>query len=349
MKRNPTSAIAVSGIVLVLLAVLLYKNVTTHGPVEVDSGQRVVMGTFSRIVVITKDERAARECIMAAFAEQDRIESLMSYYRDDSQLAQINREAAVRPVQVDERVIEVLEQARRFSELSDGVFDVTVGPLMDLWRAAGEANEPPTEAQLAAARAKVGWQKVILDPNARTVRLGAEGMRIDLGGIAKGYAVDKSVEVMTHKGALGGMVDLGGNIRCFGQTPAGWSHWTIAIQDPNVSPEDMEMGTPPAILQIRDSSISTSGHYRRFVTVAGHKQSHIVDPRNGHDNEKLASVTIITTDATSADALSTAVSILGLQKGMELVEKLPNTEAILIRAGDLAHPILSTGAGAYIR
>jgi thiamine biosynthesis lipoprotein len=327
----------------------LYLALQPRGPVELDSGRRTVMGTFARIVAIAPDEAAAKACITAAFAEQDRIEALMSYHRTDSELARINREAADSPVRVGSDTFEVLRQARHFSELSEGAFDVTVGPLMDLWRAAAEANEPPTAAELAAVREKVGWRKVVLDPDASTVWLRVRGMKVDLGGIAKGYAVDKSVEVMKQKGALGGMVDLGGNIRCFGLTPQGQSHWYVAVQNPNVSADDLDPGPSPIVLQIKEASIATSGHYRRFATVGGRKQSHIVDPNTGYDNESLASVTIIAADAVSADALSTAVSVLGRERGLALVERFHDTEAIVLPAGSEMQPVFTGGAKAYVK
>jgi FAD:protein FMN transferase len=320
-----------------------------RGPVQIDSGLRPVMGTFVRIVVLAPDEIVAEACITAAFAEQDGIESLMSYQREDSELSRLNRQGAAEAVRVSDSTFEVIRQACHYSELSDGAFDVTVGPLMDLWHAAADANRPPSDMEMAAARQKVGWRKLVLDANASTVRFLVSGMKVDLGGIAKGYAIDRSVEAMRLKGALGGMVDLGGNVRCFGLTPQGQSQWYIAIQDPNVGPDDQESGHAPAILQIREGSVSTSGHYRRFVAVAGRRQSHIVDPNTGADDESLASVTVIAPDATSADALSTAVIVMGRRRGIELIEGLPGTEVILIPAGPDAKPILSQGAAGYIR
>ena len=332
-----------------MLCAGLYLTFRPTGPVELDSGQRMVMGTFARIVAIAPDEATAEACTASAFAELDRIEALMSFHRSDSELSRVNREAANGPVRISRATFEVLEQARHYSGLSGGAFDVTVGPLMDLWRAAAEANQAPAEAELAAARAKTGWSNVILDSNTSTVQFKVPGMKVDLGGIAKGYAVDRSVDVMMRGGAAGGMIDLGGNIRCFGLTPRGRSHWYIAIQDPNVTPDDLDLGRTLLVLQIKEGAVSTSGHYRRFVTVAGRKQSHIVDPNTGYDNESLASVTIIAPEATSADALSTAVSVLGREKGLRLIEGIPNTEAILIPAGAKAQPILSKGAGNSIR
>ncbi len=332
----------------VVLLYLMYARMTESGSVQLDSGHRVVMGTFSRVVVIAGSERAARKCVEAAFEVQRRIEELMSYQREDSELSRINREAADKPVPVSPLTFEVLQKSVQFSKLSDGAFDVTVGPLMDLWKAAGEANEPPTEEALAEARGKVGYEKLILDEKNLTVRFAVKGMRIDLGGIGKGYAVDRSVEAIKKRGAIGAMVDLGGNIRCFGQPPRGQEHWRVGLQDPNVSPDEMDDSKILLILALTDQSVATSGDYRRFVEVQGAKQSHIIDTGTGKGANKLVSDTIIAPDATTADALSTAVNVLGPEKGLALIERLPNVEAILIPADDPTHPIFSTGAKAYV-
>lgn len=333
----------------ILVAAIVHVTASGRRPVEVDSGSRLMMGTFARVVVIAKSEKAARACIAAAFDVQDRIESLMSYHRQDSELNTVNRCAAREPVPVNPMTFEVLRQAIHFSEVSEGTFDVTVGPLVDLWRTAGQANEPPTEEALAEARRKVGFRKLTLDDKAMTVRFAEEGMRIDLGGIAKGYAVDKAVEAMAKHGALGGMVDLGGNIRCFGRAPRGQEKWRIGMQDPNVAPDDLNPSKYLLVLEIADMSVATSGDYRRFTVVEGRRQSHVLDARSGRGAEKLVSDTIIAPDATTADALSTAVNILGPEAGMALVERLPGVEAILIPAGPEVTLLFSSGANAYVR
>jgi thiamine biosynthesis lipoprotein len=306
------------------------------------------MGTFSRVVVIAKTERTANRCIEAAFDVQNHIESLMSDYRDDSELSKVNRDAAEGPVPVSEMTFEVLRRAVHFSKLSEGAFDVTVGPLVDLWRKAGETNEPPTEEALAEARRKVGSDKLILDEKNRTVRFAVEGMRVDLGGIAKGYAADKSVEAMKERGAIGGMVAIAGDIRCFGQPPRGQEHWRIGLQDPNVAPDELGPSRPLLVFALTNEGVSTSGDYRRFVKVQGEKQSHIIDPGTGNGANKLVSDTIIAPDATSSDALSTAVNVLGIERGLSLIERLPSVEAILIPSGAGAAVVYSSGAKAYV-
>lgn len=174
-------------------------------------------------------------------------------------------------------------------------------------------------------------------------------MRIDLGGIAKGYAVDKAVEAMAQHGALGGMVDLGGNIRCFGRAPRGQEKWGIGIQDPNVAPDDLNPSKYLLVLELADRSVATSGDYRRFAVIKGHKESHVLDTRSGRGADKLVSDTIIAPDATTADALSTAVNILGAEAGMAMIERLPGIEAILIPAGPEVRLLFSSGAGTYVR
>ncbi len=343
-----TSRRIIVGLLFVLLVIVLYLGFTARETIQIDSGYRVIMGTFSRAVVIARNEEIGRHCIAAAFDVQKHIDETMSYQRPESELNTINREAYERPVEVDSATFEVLERAKHFSKLSGGAFDVTIGALEELWHHAAEANTPPTEAEIAEARSKVGYENMVLDPKARTVRFEIEGMKIDLGGIAKGFAIDESVEAMKAAGAVGGMIDIGGDIRCFGQPPKGQQTWRVGLQDPNVGPDDLAPGKPLLVLKVLDRAVTTSGDYRRFTTVKGQRQSHIMDTRSGRGADSLASVTIIAADATTADALATAVSVLGAQKGMALIEKIPDTEAILITHGD-AKPVFSSGAKAYVQ
>ncbi|MFA7486225.1 MAG: FAD:protein FMN transferase, partial [Phycisphaerae bacterium] len=227
-------------------------------------------------------------------------------------------------------------------------FDVTVGPLVDLWHISGDTNVPPTPEQIDSAREKIGYQKLLLDSDNRTVQFAQEGMKIDLGGIAKGYAVDRAVKAMKFAGAFGGMVDLGGNIRCFGIPAGKKSKWLIGLQDPNTDNLQFTSGKLILKLEIPDRAIATSGDYRRFTVIEGQKHSHIIDTAQGQSSSKLSSVTIIAADAADADALSTAVSILGEKKGIELIEALEDIEAVLITPAPEYRQILTGGADRYI-
>jgi thiamine biosynthesis lipoprotein len=316
-------------------------------PTEADSGHRPVMGTFARVVVVAPDTNTAKQCIKAAFAEINNVDKLMSDYKDDSEISCVSKDAFKQPVKVSKPTYEVLQKAIEFSKLSQGAFDVTVGPLVQLWRSASEANSVPTDTELQDARSKVGYELLYLDANEMSVRFAVDGMRLDLGGIAKGYAIDKAVEAMKKSGALGAMVDIGGDIRCFGTPSKGKSHWLIGLQDPNKT--DDLIGTSLLVLKLTDAAIATSGNYRRFTLIKGRKFSHIISRTTAAGTQGLSSVTIITNNALDADALATAVTVMGAEKGLALIEKLPQTEAILITSPPHQKFIKTTGAEKFIK
>ncbi len=328
----------VIAVIIVIFLLLLHFYVGPKYPVQLDSGYRPVMGTFARVVFVVEKSNTAKKSIEAAFAEINKVDDLMSDYKDDSEISLVNRDAFNQPVKVSKSTFEVLQKSIEFSRLSDGAFDITVGPLVDLWHRAAEANAVPTETELQQARSKVGYEKLILDANEMTVKFAVAGMRIDLGGIAKGYAVDKAVQAIQNCGAIGAMVSIGGDIRCFGTPSGGKNSWLIGLQNPNENFESripnfefpVGTGAPLLVLKLKDSSVSTSGHYWRFAQIQGKKYSHIIDTKSGYSSDKLASVTIIAKDATATDALATAVTILGAEKGLALIEKIPQTEAVLI-------------------
>jgi thiamine biosynthesis lipoprotein len=317
-------------------------------PVEIDGGYREIMGTFARIVAVAKNEKIARRSIEAGFNEMKRIDSVMSDYKTDSELSKVNREAFQHAVKVTPELFAIFQKSVQYSRLSNGAFDITVGPLVDLWHKAGEINSMPDENTIAETKASVGYEKLILDAKAMTIRFAVAGMRLDLGGIGKGYSVDRAVEVMRRKGATAGMVDSGGNIRCFGK-PIDNDVWLVGIQDPNLENLSAEADNEPLmVLKLMNMAVATSGDYRRFVMVGGKKVSHIIDTSTGGGAGKLASDTIIAKTAVDADALSTVVNVLGPDKGLDLIESLSGTECILITAGPDYQVVKSIGADAYI-
>jgi thiamine biosynthesis lipoprotein len=204
----------------------------------------------------------------------------------------------------------------------------------------------PNEKELAEARRKVGYKKLKLEAETRNVRFDVEGMRLDLGGIAKGYAIDRAVEAMKNNGVIGGLVDIGGDIRCFGKADDK-EHWVIGLQDPKDADEGSEAKSSMT-LKLTDNSIATSGDYRRYVLVEGKKYGHIIDTKKGHSSQNLSSVTIIAPNALDADALATAVSVLGAEKGLQLIESLEGVEAILITPAPEYKLIKSKNADKYI-
>ncbi len=332
----------------VFLIAVLFISILTQRPVELESSYRLVMGTFARVVVVAKDSGTARKCIEAAFTEIDRVDELMSDYKSDSEIGMVNQNAAEKAVQVSESTFDVLQRSVEFSKLTDGAFDITVGPLVDLFRAAKENQAAPDREQIEKAKSKVGYEKLILDPNNRTVRFAVEGMRLDLGGIAKGYGIDKAIEAMKTAGALGAMVDIGGDVRCFGVPAKGKDHWHIGLQDPNLLKDTTGLDLVLS-LKIAEGAIATSGDYQQFVMIDGKQYSHIIDRRTGTSAEGLSSATIIADNATDADALATAVSVMGVEKGIALIEKRPDTEAILVPSQTTTKLITTNGAKKYIK
>ncbi len=351
MKDKRPIAIAITvGVVLIALHFLIRTGGKSPWPkdrVKEDSNQRLVMGTFGRVIAVAGDSAAALKSIEAAFEEIAIVEKLMSYHNEDSQINNVNRNAYKAPVEVSERTFEVLQRSVEFSGITGGAFDITVGPMVDLWHLAGQRQSVPTEAQLQQARGKVGYEKLILDANEMSVRFTVDGMKLDLGGIAKGYSIDKAIEAMRNSGAIGGMVDIGGDIRCFGAPPPGKKRWRIALQDPGEVTATFGSGYL-LTLGFAESAVATSGDYRRFVLVEGQKYSHIISPATSSAAKELSSVSIIAATATEADALATAVSVMGQEKGLALIESLENVEAILIPAGARQRTIQTKGAKRYI-
>ncbi len=326
MNKN-ISRVFIVAIVAILLAAMFFA-LRTRGPVKADSGVHLVMGTFARVTVMAPDSRASAKCIEAALAEIHKVDDLMSDYKQDSEISRVNKGAFGRPVEVGESTFEVIRRSIEFSRLTDGAFDITVGPLVQLFRKAKNDGIAPTPEQIADAKARVGYEKLIFNDADHTVRFTVEGMSLDLGGIAKGYAVDKAIEAAQKLGASGAMVDIGGDVRCFGTPPKGREKWIIGLQDPNI--DDLGGSGLLLKLQVSDAAVTTSGDYQQFAIIDGKKQSHIIDRRTGKGAEGLSSVTIIAPNATDADALATAVCVMGPEKGLALIEKLPQTEAILI-------------------
>ncbi len=307
------------------------------------SGTRLVMGTFANVTAVARDQDTITRAVTAAHDELDAVDDMMSDYKPDSELTLVNREAFDRPVPVSEPLFEVLQASLEYSIISEGAFDVTIGPVVQLWRDMQKQNSRPTDQQLAEARQKVGYRHLILDAENRTVRFARPGMKLDLGAIAKGYAIDRAIDAMKAAGAAGGLVDVGGDIRCFGLSPKLTNTWRIGLDDPDGD------GDILLVLNLTDIAVATSGDYRRFVVIDDQRFSHIINPSTTASARDLTSVTIIAPTAMQADALATVVSVMGHEKGLALIESVDNTEAILIPAADPALFIKTKGADDYIR
>ncbi len=285
------------------------------------------MGTTVAITVLDQNETRALEAIEAAFAEVVRVDHLMSTWREMSQVSQLNREGRVA---AGPELIHVLEQARTVSEISGGAFDVTVKPLLDLFSSSfAEAGEPPSLTELDACLQLIGYRQIAVDGDQVSLPAGVE---ITLGGIAKGYAIDLAVAALELGGIDHGLVNAGGDLGALGDRVG--EPWRLAVRDP-LEPEGLL-----ATISLAGNAVATSGGYERFFD-AGQKWHHLIDPRTGRSAAGVASVTVTAGSALDADALATAVFVLGEIDGLALVEDLDGVEALLVTDGGAI--VASTG------
>jgi thiamine biosynthesis lipoprotein len=284
------------------------------------------MGVDARLVVYAPDRATAEAACAAAFARIAALDSIMSDYRRDSELTRLCARAGGSPTRVSPDLFHVLRRAQEVARNSRGAFDVTAGPLIALWRTARKTGVLPDPAELGRARRLVGWQKLRLDERARTVRLTVRGMKLDLGGIAKGYAADGASRVLKEHGITRALVELGGDIVVSGPPPAGYppkaggDGWTIRV--PNAADH-----RGPADLRFAHRAISTSGDTEQFAVIGGRRYSHVVDPRTGQALTNRVQVTLTAPDGLTADPLSTALCVLGGEDRTRLLKAYPGTTA----------------------
>ena len=283
------------------------------------------MGLPFRIVLYAT-EAEAKPAADAAFARIAQLNDILSDYDTDSELSRLSRSAGEgKSVPVSQDLWNVLARAQELARRSDGAFDVTVGPVVSQWRRARREKKLPPPARLEAALAAVGWEKLHLDPRARTARLVAPEMRLDLGGIAKGYAVDEAQKVLRARGITRALVAGGGDMAA-SDAPPGKRGWRI-----EVAPLDLTNAPPARFVLLRHHALATSGDVFQRVEIDGVRYSHIVDPMTGLGLTDHSLVTILARDCTTADALATAVSVLGPALGLALVETTPATAACIVR------------------
>ncbi|HJZ54565.1 MAG TPA: FAD:protein FMN transferase [Gemmataceae bacterium] len=287
------------------------------------------MGTTFRVVLHAKDEATARKAADAAFARVADLDNVMSDYKKDSELMKLCRAFATEtgePVPVSEDLFYVLSKAEELSKASDGAFDVTVGPVVQLWRLARRTQQLPDPKELAAARAKVGYQKVKLDLKKRTVQLLTPGMQLDLGGIGKGFAADEALKLLREKhGITRALVAASGDITC-GDPPPDKPAWEVDIAP-------IARGQKPRRLKLASAAVSTSGDLEQFVEINGVRYSHIVDPKTGLGVTGRRSVTVIAKKGITADSMTKAVMLLPPEKGLSLIEATDGAATYIVVVG----------------
>ena len=307
---------------ILLFCIFIPAGAQPGGPVKVNRGI-MVMGTIAEVTVYGEDESKIDEAIEEAFTVFEDIDKEMSLYKDESELSRLNATAYENPVRISGTLMRLIEKSVWFSEITGGAFDITVGPLMEIWGFMKERAAFPDHEEVAAALEKVGYKKLLIDTESRTIGFKVSGMWIDLGGIAKGDAVDLAVEELRKKGIQSALVNLGGNMYALG-SPPGETAWEVGIRNPLDAEGVVET------LRLRNRAVATSGSYEKSIQIGPDIYSHIMDPRTGIPASGVLSVTVTADTALETDALSTAFFVLGYEGSNDLMNALNNVESLFI-------------------
>lgn len=308
-------------IVFLLLIVAVFFSIISTEHEDSSAGiqdeSRQAMGTIVSIQIIGPKNRS-EGALHLAFDEIKRIEDQMDIHKNNSEISRLNKEGRLDTASSD--LIYVINRSIHFSRISAGAFDITIHPILELWRNKINSGSYPADQEINDTLTLVNYRNITVEND--TVGFELEGMSIDLGGVAKGYAVDRAVEVLRKQGFDSGFVDAGGDGMFFGTKPDGLP-WIVGLRNPDNKTESI------IVLKILDMAVATSGNYERYFNESA-RLSHISDPRTGYSSQNLISATVIAASAMEADALATAVFVLGPDEGMELIEKTEDTEALLI-------------------
>jgi len=285
------------------------------------------MGTLVRIVVYASSQEAASSRIRQAFDRVREIDQSLSDYRADSELSRLSQQAGGPPAKVGPDLFQVLSASQNLAMRSQGAFDVTAGPLTLLWRRARRQSALPESDRVAAALAVSGFRLLALDAGRQTARLAKTGMRLDLGGIAKGYSADEALKTLRRAGLDRALVAVGGDV-AVSNPPPGKKGWTI-----DIAPLDASVAKQPP-LSLQNAAVSTSGDAEQFFELGGVRYSHIIDPRTGQALTGWRSVTVVATRGIDSDSLATAVSVMPPTKGLQLIDATPSAQALMVIRND---------------
>lgn len=283
-----------------------------------------LMGNRFEISVIDRDEAKANKCIDYAIAEIQRIEKLLTTFKDDSDTNRINALAGISAVKVEREVIDLILRSIKISHITQGSFDITYGSIdKSLWNFNKDMKALPDAATAKRTVKLINYKNVVVDEKECTIFLKEKGMRIGFGGIGKGYAAEKAKIVLQQHGVTSGIVNAAGDLSAWGIQPNG-EPWTIGIADPDAARH------PFSSLNITNMAVATSGNYEKYVMIEGKKYSHTIDPKTGLPVTGIKSVTIVAPNAELADALATPVMVMGINAGLHLINQLPHISCIII-------------------
>ena len=294
------------------------------------SESSILMGSSFEITVVAEDEDFAKESLAIAKKEIIRIENLISSWDQKSETSRINRNAGIAAVEVSKELFDLIFRAQQISKLSSGAFDLTFAAIDKLWNFDGRESEMPNPDTLKASVFNIGYQLIELDEESLTVFLPKKGMKIGFGAIGKGYAADRAKQLLVEWGVLGGIINASGDMNTWGTKPDG-SSWTIGIVNP------MNNKKVFSWFSLKHNAVVTSGDYEKFTQINGRRYSHIIDPRTGIPSQGIVSCTVFAGKAELADAIATAIFVMGVESGLFLIDQLPDIEAILIDDSGIIH------------
>ncbi|WP_281632910.1 FAD:protein FMN transferase [Flavobacterium luteolum] len=283
----------------------------------------LLMGGRFDISIVDKDSLSAEKNIDEVIAEITRIEYLISDWKPTSQVSEVNQNAGIKPVKVDREVFELTKRAIKFSEITNGGFDISFAAMDRIWKFDGSMTEMPSAEAIKKSVEKVGYKNIILDSTESTIFLKLKGMKIGFGALGEGYATDKCRAIMIAKGVQAGIINGSGDMSTWGKQPNG-KDWKIGITNP-FKPEKILAAVP-----LIDGAVTTSGSYEKFVVFNGKRYSHIINPATGYPATGLCSVTVFGPNAETANGLSTSMMILGQKEGLLLLQKFPDYSCVMI-------------------
>lgn len=287
------------------------------------SQKLILMGVDFEIGIVHSSEEKANKLIEEVISEAIEIENTISSWKTNSTTTKINNNAGLRAIKVDTILFQLIKRSKNISLVTKGVFDISITPLIDLWKMDGSLTQLPNKAEIEKCKTKVNYDNIILNEKNQTIFLNQKGMKIGFGAIGKGFIAEHFKKKLLSKNIDSGIINAGGDITFWGNHPKD-NYWKIAIANPI-------KGKPPiSWLNLKNTAIVTSGNYEKFIYIDGEKYSHIINPNTGCPSKSLKSVTIICPNAELADALATSVFIMGEDKGIHFINQLKGIEAIII-------------------
>ncbi|MEX2514440.1 MAG: FAD:protein FMN transferase [Cyclobacteriaceae bacterium] len=283
----------------------------------------LLMGSRFDLTVVGNNEEEANAFLDTAIVEITRIERLISSWDPNSQTSAINANAGIKPIKVEKELFDMIGRAIALSELTDGAFDISYASMDRIWKFDGSMKKLPSAEVVKKSVEKVGFEKIILNPDEQTVFLSQKGMKIGFGAIGKGYAADKAKQLLMSKGVIAGIINASGDMNTWGKQPDG-KDWMVAITNP------MNKDIAFAELPLKQGAVVTSGDYEKFVLFDKVRYTHIINPQTGYPATGIISVTVFAQSAELADALATSIFVMGKDVGLDRIDQLPNIACIII-------------------